>query len=207
MRVDGIRRLARRERCVGCGARFRRGRGATIAVERGEQQLTRSAGEWLRVLGGLSLPERAAEGVILGPEQVVVRVAAEQRPLHDGAELLGWIESFGPPMNGRLTLTIDQLRFERPPPAGSDDAVLAWPLRAIRAVQPASSALQIATGRTVAAIRFPNSSLRLWSRAVTTRLRLVYAAESLEITEFQPCIRTCTAGLATAEPHDGTRGD
>lgn len=183
--VAGIRRRRRRQQCTACGAEFRRGAGAAIVARLGSIETTRTAGEWLRLLGEPPVPEAGPNGVLAGPEGVIARLAAEQRPLRFAGELLGWIEVFGPKTEGTLTLTTDRLVFTADAAAGFQ-----WELRRLTAVQPASSALQVAAGTTVASLRFPQSSVRLWTRALTAALRCVHEGEGREILEFQPRLRT-----------------
>ena len=181
-----LRRNGRRERCGACGATFERGDGATIVARHEDRFYARSVAAWLRGLGEPEIAQPATGGVVLGPERVIVRVASEEKQFRIAGELLGWIEVFGPKIAGELVLSTDDLHFT---PANAGSGGFAWPLQTITVVQPSSSSLQVAVGKTVASIAFPNSSLRLWSRAVTTTLRRCFAAQGLDIIEFQPRIR------------------
>jgi hypothetical protein len=65
-----------------------------------------------------------------------------------------------------------------------------WPLDAVAAVQPSSSALQIRMrGGPVVLFRFPEASVRLWDETIQEALRRLYRSTGRgEILEFQPRI-------------------
>ena len=188
-RVPGaIRPLGRRERCRACGAEFRRGRGARIAVRAGELRHERGAAEWLAELGPVIAPSAGPDGLILGPEPVRVKVTTGQKPLHFGDQLLGWVETYGRVRPGILTLRTDGLHFQ---PARGQAAL--WRPDDVTGLQPASSSLQVGLRDVMASVRFLEGSVRLWTRAVSDLLHSHYRHHGREVVEFQPFIRTARA--------------
>jgi hypothetical protein len=194
--AGGIRPLARGslggrrrrgEGCTACSAEFARGVGATIVAYQGTFTDVRQPGEWLKILGPLELPAPAADGTLLGPEPVRVRETVGVRPLRFGTELLGWVEDFGPTAEGTLTLREDGLHFAAADAAASRH----WQTGQITAVQPASTAIQIGLGGAMAAVRFIDGPVRLWTRGLTELLRRHYRLEGCDVLEFQPRVRIC----------------
>ena len=167
------------EVCRACGARVRRGRGADIVVEiDGRPPLVRPAWEWCDILPVPEENDRAEPG-----GAAILREADLAWPLRQGKELLGFVERFGPPLPGRLSLTSHALRFD--PEHGRSRI---WPLLEVTAVQPASSALQLKLrAQPVLTLRFLDCSVRLWERRIQHRMRNAFrAAGRGEIVEFQP---------------------
>jgi hypothetical protein len=181
----GIRPHGRRERCHACGARFQRGRGVVIVAERGGLVLDRTAAEWIATLGPAQLPPAGNDGVILGPERVLVKVTRHQKALRFGRDLLGWVEVYGKPQRGTLTLLVTGLRFQ---PDG--DSAVEWAPADLTGLQPASSAIQLGLHRQMASVRFVDGSVRLWTRALADLLRHHYRGRGQEVVELQPFIRT-----------------
>lgn len=91
--TGGLRDHRHGERCDACGAELRRDLGATIIASTDAGGTTRmSAAQWLE-----RLPPRDPASVPseLGPEPVVLRVAAGKQPVRRGRELIGWLDRFG----------------------------------------------------------------------------------------------------------------
>lgn len=170
------------EACRKCGARVRRGRGATIAVEApGRPLLVRPAWEWV---DALAAPEDAGR-----PEgHAILREADAALPVREGSELLGFVERFGPKIPGTVRLGDDALTFL--PDSGGAERI--WRLLDVTAVQPASSTLQLKVRtQPVVTLRFTDGSVRLWEHRIQQRLRAAWrAAGRGEIVEFQPRVTT-----------------
>lgn len=172
------------DRCRVCGAVLRRGPGASIVLEApGRPPETRPAWQWCEALPALN-----GDGEPLDGHATLREADAVERPVHRKRELLGFIERFGPPVRGVVTLTDDVVRFR------SDDGTIerSWPLAELTAVQPASSALQLkARDQPVVSFRFTSCSVRLWERRIQNALRRVYRDLGRgQIVEFQPRIST-----------------
>jgi hypothetical protein len=186
-----IRPVGRRERCRACGADFRRTSGARILVRHGEGTNERSAEEWMALLGPVAASEPDADGVILGPERVRVKVSRRQEPLRWAGELLGWVEIYDSAGVGSLTLFVDGLRFL---PANGEP--VRWPLSDLTGIQPASSSLQLGLHHGMASVKFLEGSVRLWTRALSDQIRDHYRRQGRDLLELQPSIRTCEARTA-----------
>jgi hypothetical protein len=176
--LESLRLLDRVETCMKCGAKYRRAHGAQISVEvRGRGLETRTAAEWTA-----QLPAVTATGTA----EVLVRSAQSDMVVRAYGEYLGRIEKFGEFHFGELTLTEQSLKFDSRDPQGSFE----FPLGELTGVQPSSTALQIkARGQPVVAIRFVNSSSRLWEERLQVALRKYYRGR--DIIDFQPriCLR------------------
>lgn len=174
--MESLREIDRVETCNQCGARFRRGRGAQIAVEvEGKGVETRTAAEWSALLPSVTA---------VGTAEVLVRVAEGDLPVNSYGEYLGRVERFGEFRFGELELTPAALVFRARDGEGSFEI----PIAEITAVQPSSTSLQIkGKCRPVASIKFVNSSSRLWEERLQLALRQHYSTR--EIIEFQPRVR------------------
>jgi hypothetical protein len=188
-----IRREGRGERCRACGAFYGRGRGATILAEHEGARQQRSAAEWLAILGPVRSPQPDADGLILGPERVRVRLTRHQKPLHWGGELLGWVEVYDRAQEGTMTLRLDGLHFKPP-----REAETHWSPGDLTGLQPASSSLQLGLHRHMASVTFIDGSVRLWTRALSDLLREHYRRQGRTVTEVQPFVRTCAAARSVS---------
>jgi hypothetical protein len=171
--------------CESCGAHARRAVGAQISVRAADGSVrTMTAAEWLDALP--ELPERLEPGEV-GPERVIVRLARPARPVRRNGKLLGFGERFGEKQKGTVVLDDEALRF-----TSAERELLEYPLAAITAVQPSSTALQInARDRPVASFRFLDRSVRMWEAILQQRMRDLWLRRGEgEIVEFQP--RICT---------------
>jgi len=188
----GLRRTGRWEACRGCGARFRRGRGASIIAQAADGTTRiHAAAEWADRLPGIEeymsrLEPRTPDGV-LRQSRVRARVAVGESVIRLGSTYLNRIERFGPPRDGVLALCADRLRFT--PDAGEAEE---WIFDEVTAVQPSSSTLQVkARRRPVVSFRFPEDSARFWEELLCAVIRRHYRATGRgEIIEFQPRIVT-----------------
>jgi len=188
---EAIRPSGKAEACTGCGAIFRRGRGAEIvATPPGGQAIVRHAADWAHDLAPVRLAGEPGGGgeeaeIEYRRAAVTARFAKGYAPVHLGRRFLGRIEQFGPARDGTLLLSSRALAFV---PAGA--ASHRWLLEDITAVQPSSGVLQIKIRRQpVVSFRFAEASVRLWEEALQTALRRFYLASGRgEIVEFQPRI-------------------
>jgi hypothetical protein len=147
--------------------------------------LERTAAEWTAALGPAQIPDAGPDGIILGPERVTVKFTQNQETLHFGGDLLGWVEVYGKPRRGSMTLRVDGLLFE------ADTGTRAeWAPGDLTGLQPASSALQLGRHREMASVRFRDASVRLWTRALSDLLRNYYRSLGREVVELQPVVRT-----------------
>lgn len=181
-----IRKRRRHEQCMECGARFHRGRGATIIGRSGGTERVGTAAEWLARLGPPRTPPTAPDGRILGPERVAVKSTTGQEPLRSGDAFLGWIETYGPTRKGMLELRADGLHFQ--PRRGAAEH---WSFDLITGLQPASSAIQVGFRGHMTSVRFVEGSVRLWTHAVGGLLREHYRRDGMQVLELQPHIRAC----------------
>jgi hypothetical protein len=128
--------------------------------------------------------------VVLAPlveVDAVARVAREEEPVAYRSSLIGFVESRGPALSGRLSLRQDRIDFK--PDAGP---ARSWMLLDVRAVQTASASVQISPleGGLVT-FRILGDSPRRWEELIRARVRNAWrAAGRGEIVEFQPRIRT-----------------
>ena len=170
-------------RCEGCGRTYDRGKdGDGIRVaELGGRQVTASYREIVERIA--TIPGES--GTISTP--AVVRFSDTERPVRYRSQLIGFFEERGPSHSGRLVLDGVSLRFE------PDEGELhEWALRDLRAVQTASSAIQISSqGGTLVSFRLLRDSPRRWENLLKERLRRVWRSEDRgEIIEFQPRLRS-----------------
>ena len=173
----------RGDRCAACGASFARGRGDRIIARRSTgEEMIRPAAAWLDTLPS---PVPADGPVVAGPERVRVKLAADQvKPVFHRRELIGWVECFGKPAQGSLSLDQEALTF----------AVEGWgrsvPLEQLTAIQPSSSSLQLRTSNgTVASVRFMESSVLRWEILLQEAVRRRWTALGRgRVIEFQPRI-------------------
>ena len=184
--AGSIRPQGKREVCRSCGAAFRRARGARILAAHGGTRQERDAADWLAILGPVRAPHPDATGVILGPEQVRVKLTRRQNPLHWGGELIGWVEDYTRTQPGTMTLVREGLHFQ--PLRGAE---LRWGAADLTGLQPASSTLQLGLHGRMASVKFVEGSVRLWTRALADLLQRYYLERGHDVLELQPCVRTC----------------
>lgn len=183
--AGAIRPTGRIERCQSCAATFRRGAGAAIVITQNGSRRERPAAEWLRLLGPVESPVPAADGSILGPESVRVKLTRMHKPLRFGNQLLGWVETYDGARAGTMSLRVDGLHFR--PERGPH---VHWTPADLSGLQPASSSLQLGLRGQMASVKFLEGSVRLWTRALSDLLRAWHAAEGREVLELQPSVRT-----------------
>jgi hypothetical protein len=176
--MESIREIDRVETCNQCGAKYRRSRGAQIAVEVADKGIeTRSAAEWTAQLPAVTPTGKA---------ECLARFAESDIRVSGYGVYLGRVERFGDFRFGHIELTEQALVFTARDGEGSFE----WPLGDLTAVQPSSTALQVkAKGRPVVAFKFVDSSSRMWEERLQLALRQHYSTR--EVIEFQPriCLR------------------
>src|SRR3954466_2344509 len=99
--IEGIQRTARGEVCVGCNARYKRGRGASIVAHpKDGSPISREPREWLDSLEagdldgeGFTLPEGESPPY---RQPCVARIARNFRKIARRGEFLGWVELYSP---------------------------------------------------------------------------------------------------------------
>lgn len=172
--------LDRKSVCKTCGARYRRGRGATIVVQpaAGKEPSTYTMAE----LNALLPPPGST-----GTAHCTIQDSAGDWSLYGNGLFLGRIEKLGPPRAGTLTLGNGVLRFD-----AEQGTSFEIPLLKITAIQPSSHALQLKTaGNPVFSIRFTDSSSKLWEERLQAAIsEASVAAGKGPVVEFQP--RICT---------------
>lgn len=181
-----------RVRCPSCGSVFRRmGSRRGIRVEAPEEKpnevLASRLLEAIAVRGGPLPAARDEDGRIDYRARVSVRRAGGEEVIRHGGEVLGFVESFGPPRAGVLRVTDEALELTR------DEVPRArWNLMDLQAVQASSSSLQIYTAaRDLVQFRFESDSALRWQELLHAVLRKAYReAGRSEIVEFQPRIST-----------------
>ncbi|MGQ0562214.1 MAG: lysophospholipid acyltransferase family protein [Gemmatimonadota bacterium] len=172
-------------KCRACGARYRRGRGASIVVRQAEAEAEAvySIAEINRLL-----PEPGTSG----SAHATVRDSIGDRPYYAHGRFLGRIERMGKPRAGTLTLSDGRLRFNADTGPGFD-----IPLLAITAIQPSSHALQIKErGKPVLSLKFTDSSPKLWEERLQGAIRAEYERTGRgDVVEFQPwiCVKRVVA--------------
>lgn len=175
--------------CRRCGARYRRGRGASIVGRPPDgTEVVRSPAEWLERLPGAAvvLEQRERE---LRNARVIRRSVVAMEPVRIGGRFLNRVERFGDQEEGELRLLADRLTFHAVPAGASPEQ---WPFDTLTAVQTSSKTLQLkARGRPLVAFRFTDDSIYLWEQLVNEAVRRFYHDTGLgEIVEFQPRITT-----------------
>jgi len=184
-----------RASCRACGSRFE------AAPRDGGIHIVSREGTWIDPAWklaadmekqGAPLPESSRHESEFAHEALArARFSNRQDPLRHRGRLLGFVERFGPPVKGTLRITPDLLRFD-----ARDRTSHEWPLGRIRALQAASSSVQITLDRAVlVSFRLEDDSTRRWEELLSHALRQLWRREGRgEIVEFQPRIR--------AKPHD-----
>jgi len=116
--------------------------------------------------------------------------ATFQRGLPEGEvrwarELIGYVEGWGPPVDGDLALDGDILTF-----SGEEGTTERWPLLELAALQTASSAVQLSLpGGRLYQLRFPHDSPRRWEGLLRVAVRDAWLeAGRGEVREYQPRI-------------------
>jgi hypothetical protein len=187
---NGLQRRGRREICSRCGTRFKRGAGASIiALTPGKSPVVRTAQEWMQMLPAADFGEVTNGAGTVGPRSAAVRLrrSVADKAIRIDGELLGFMERFGPPISGTLTLEKDAVVFK-----GENGKPDTWRLDEITAVQPSSGSLQLKiSDQPVLSLAFPGGSPRVWEELIIAALRAQYRRTGKgEIREFQPRIVT-----------------
>lgn len=179
--------------CPSCGARYERGGSQTrVRVtlpgqEPFEAEARRLTAEIER--HGGPLPDRDIPGgeSILRSARVRLQEAGDERPVRWGGRLLGFVERFGDPREGTLSVTSDELAFVDA--AGRREE---WALDDLTALQASSSRVQVRTpGGRLLQFRFLDESPRRWESLLRQLVAAAWRRSGKgEVVEFQPRITT-----------------
>lgn len=184
--------------CSSCGRRFTRVRkGGVIRVEgegAAEDHPISALAERIHALGGpLTAADDGAGGLAYSAE-VVLREAAEEEPVRFRGQVLGFVEQLSGGVPGTLSLDVDTLVFRAAPDGStaSNPEERRWGLLDVRAVQSASSSVQISPARGgVVQFKFAEDSPVRWEALLKEALQRAYRQAGLgTIREFQPRIVT-----------------
>lgn len=177
--------------CPGCGTRFATtGRGQQIRVSAPHDGSTVVAAHELasRIEARDPVLQAIRQGTrgVLRRAEVLLSLAVGEGPVRQGHGILGFIEEFGPPDAGELTLTSGCLTFR-----SETTGIHEWRLADLTALQAASSSIQLThPGRPLASFRFRSDSTRRWERLLQEAIRRVWREGGRgEVDEFQPRIR------------------
>ena len=176
--------------CSGCARQYERGEeGTRIFVHEGDGRKSgipaRRLAERLDELESASGPSREGRGYLL-ESAAVARFATGEEPVRFRGALLGYVEKMGPERAGTLGLGARTLKFRE-----RDGTVHQWDLLDLRALQTASSTVQVSSVEGgVVTFSFAGDSPRRWERLLKVQLRKLWREEDRgEIFEFQPRIR------------------
>lgn len=180
-------------RCGSCGRSFRTAPaegGIAISEGGGETRVVPvdELSRRIEALGGVLTRAQRDDGSLRYEAVAAMRLAVVEEPVHYGGSLFGFTEQLGSRRDGTLVLDDRTLQFLS---REGDREVVRWDLKDVRALQGASSSVQLSprTGG-VAVFRFLDDSPRRWEALLAHALRRVWLEEGWgEIVEFQPRIR------------------
>lgn len=176
-------------RCRACRATFARAhRGIHVSTPDSESvETVATLVAQIREYGGPVTAATNPDGSLFYGADAVYQGLLAEEPLSKGAQLLGYVEKTGPPREGLLEVTDQELSFR-----GVGVHELRWPLRDISALQVSTRSLQIGI-RYLGTVQFTlaTASTFRWEELLQHLLRETWRRAGLgEITEFQPQITT-----------------
>lgn len=181
-----------RATCSACGRQYVRHRaGGTIAVHGAGETIEVPIGDLTQRIdehGGALSSGVDADGRIQYSARATAQQAGEDQPVRFRGQVLGFVEQLGEGEPGELTVTEEALSFLADgQPAGQERT---WTLLGIRAVQSASSSIQISPSEGgVVLFKFESDSPVRWERLVKQAMQRAYErAGRGQIKEFQPRI-------------------
>jgi hypothetical protein len=185
--------------CADCGTTFDASTPGGVLVTAGSLRTRVPAAELLEKLSKQPRPAHSSAELA---SRATLRETTGEVPLRYRGRLLGFREEFGPAVDGSVRLDGESLRFN--PTTGADRR---WDLAEVRAVQGASSTLQVSlVGGQVLLFRFADSSPLRWEEELHTTLRKLWTRLGRgDIEEFQPWIRASGAGRGPDTPPDTRR--
>jgi len=186
-------------RCADCGTTFDASTPGGILVTAGSVRTRVPAAELLEEISKRSPRALSATGLA---SSATLRETIAEVPVRYRDTLLGFREEFGPAVDGSVRLDGESLSFT-PTTGGSRS----WDLAEVRAVQGASSTLQVSlVGGQVLLFRFRDTSPLRWEEELHSTLRTLWTRLGRgEIEEFQPWIRASGAGRGPDTPPDTPR--
>ncbi len=178
--------------CTACEREFSRRRaGSTIHVSGGGASRKSPISKLIQQIeghGGALTAAMGQDGFSIHYEaRVLAQTADVDEPVRFRGQVLGFVEQLGEGEPGVLLIDDEALRF-RPDGPGSEPQ--AWTLLGVRAVQSASSSIQISPeGGGVVVFRFESDSPVRWESLLKAAMQYAYTRAGLgTIQEFQPRI-------------------
>jgi hypothetical protein len=179
--------------CPQCGARFERGSSQTrVRVtlpgqDPFEVEARHLTAEIDRHGGPLPAGDDPRGEPIIRRARVHLQEAGPERPVRWGGRLLGFVERFGDPRDGVLSVTAETLSF-----ADTGGRREEWDLEDLTALQASSSKVQVRTsGGRLLQFRFLEESPRRWESLLRHLVAVAWRRSGRgEVVEFQPRITT-----------------
>ena len=178
-----------RAHCPGCGIRIERTKGQIVMIRpKNDIQYDISAAEICGKIyqngGPMTRATRDDGSFAYSAEALVSWRESEEAVWHRGA-LLGFAETMGPALPGRISVGAETVQVEDGRPASGR-----WAHLDLRAVQAASSSLQLSLpGEELVQLRFLDDSPRRWETLMHRLIADAWArAGRGRVVEFQPRI-------------------
>lgn len=189
---DPLKGEGDRATCSACSRQYvRRRAGGTIAVHGASETVDVPIGELTHRIdehGGALTSGVGADGRIHYSARATAQEADEDQPVRFRGQVLGFVEQLGEGEPGELTIDEEALSFVADGPPKSQRRT--WTLLGVRAVQSASSSIQISPSEGgVVLFKFESDSPVRWERLVKQAMQRAYdRAGRGQIREFQPRI-------------------
>jgi len=173
-----------RARCDGCGTRFARGKRGQICAGDSVRS-ARDLAQAIEEFGGPLTAATAPDGSIRYAAPVEAAQCVAMDPIQGLHEFMGFAERWGGAVPGTLEATDVAVSFS--PDGGGEGTRVT--LLDLRAIQTASSALQLATAGDLTEYRFLEDSALRWESLVRALVRRSWAdAGRGDVVEYQPRI-------------------
>ncbi|MEJ2502837.1 MAG: hypothetical protein P8177_05900 [Gemmatimonadota bacterium] len=174
--------------CAGCGAHFRRGRGARIVARLPDgEEVVRPAADWVDALPDPASILHADHDGARRSARGSARSVSGDRAIFGETGYLNRVELYGEARPVVLALFPDHITVTW---HGEGEETETWSLEDLTAVQASSRTLQLkARGRPLTSFRFDHDSVYLWEALMHAALRDFYGRTGRGvIVEFQPRI-------------------